>query len=116
VITWPSGLPQFVNQDGYNEQRVDGKLVTKMDSGPSVNRSIFTATPYGYNIAMNLTSTQVDILDTFYYTECKNGVVSFEWIHPRRYTSADMRFTSLPSISNAGYDNFMVSFSVEILP
>lgn len=113
---WPATLPQFVNQTGYGEQRVDGKLTTKMDSGPTVNRSLFSATPVNYKVTLTLTSAQVSILDTFYYSTCKNGVLAFTWIHPRTYAEADVRFVSVPSISNMGYDTFKVTFSMEILP
>ena len=113
---WPETLPQFVNQSGYSEQRVDGKLTTNMDSGPSINRSLFSATPFNYSVTLTLTSAQVDILDTFYYTTCKNGVLAFSWIHPRNFTEAEVRFTSVPSVTNIGYDAFRASFSMEILP
>lgn len=114
--TWPTTLPQFVNQSSYTEQRVDGKLTTSMDSGPAVTRSLFTATPVDYVVTLTLTSAQVDILDAFYYTTCKNGTLAFSWVNPRTFATASVRFTSVPSIKGAGYDTFTVSFSMEILP
>ena len=113
---WPTTLPQYINQGGYSEQRVDGKLVTAMDSGPTITRSLFSATPVTYSVELTLTSVQVDTLDLFYYTTCKNGVLPFLWMHPRNHTATNIRFTSVPSIKGKSHDTFNVSFSMEILP
>ena len=118
MAVWHVDLPQYVNDKGYKEARAQGKLETSMDSGPKQMRNLFTNVPVDFAITMSMTSNQVTILDTFYYTTCKNGTLEFIWIHPRTYaTPVTMRFTGKPpSISSKAYNTFTVTFTVEILP
>ena len=53
-ITWPATLPQYVDQNGYQEARVSGKLETEMDSGPKSMRRLYTATPVVFSIPINI--------------------------------------------------------------
>jgi hypothetical protein len=116
-MDWPTSLPQYVDIAGYTEKRGSAKLETQMDSGPEQMRNLFTAVPVYFTINLTLTSAQVTVLDTFYYTTTKNGTLEFDWLHPRTYASATMRFFGEPpSIGYKAYDAFTASFSVEILP
>lgn len=117
TIDWPSTLPQYPDQSGFGEDRVSGKIETEMDSGPNVQRSIFTATPVRFSIQLTLDTDQVGYLDTFYTDTCKNGTLEFNWIHPRTLSDVEMRFVgSPPSVSFKGYDYFTASMTVEVLP
>ena len=117
IPMWDTSLPQYVNQSGYKEQRVSGKLESKMDSGPMQMRSIYTATPIRFTVRMTLTNSQTSLLDTFFYSVCKNGTETFIWMHPRTHDSAFMRFVGKPpGYASATDDDFHTSFTVEILP
>lgn len=116
-IIWPATLPQYVDQNGYQEARVSGKLETEMDSGPKSMRRLYTATPIVFSIQLTLTSTQVGTLDAFYYTTAKHGTLPFEWKHPRTGSTVDMRFLGdSPNYVHEGAEEFVTSFSVEVLP
>jgi hypothetical protein len=117
-IDWDIGLPEFTNQSGFGETRANAKLETEMDSGPNLQRSLFTAVPVRFSIQITLTSAQVDIFDVFYTTTCKNGTLPFNWVHPRKTTQAvEMRFVGeLPSTTAFAYNAFVTTFTVEVLP
>jgi len=116
-MDWPATLPQYVDASGYSEKRGNAKLQTQMDSGPEQMRNLYTAVPVYFSVTTTLTSAQVSTLDEFYYITTKNGTLEFDWIHPRTYSEATMRFFGEPpTIAYKAYDAFTVSFSVEILP
>jgi hypothetical protein len=116
MATWPVTLPQHINAGGYSEQRGTSKLETQMDSGPVMMRNLFTAVPTSYKFSLTLTSDQVDTLEAFYSDTCLNGTLPFDWYHPRKRTSAEMRFIgNPPQITSKAYDAYTVSFSTEIL-
>lgn len=116
---WPVTLPQYVNQDGYTQKRISGKIETEMDTGPAVMRNRFTATPVVFNLAITMTNAEVTVLENFYVTTCKNGTEEFTWLHPRTGAGAVMRFIGEPPdirhLSGSDSD-FVVTFTVEIMP
>jgi len=117
AIIWDVGLPQYVNQTGYKEQRQLGKIESKMDSGPKQMRNLYTAVPVRFTFNLTLTDSQVTLLDEFYYSTCKNGTETFTWMHPRTYATVDMRFIGNPPAISAISDRmFKATFTVEILP
>lgn len=113
---WPSGLPQYVLQSGYREEKQDQVLRSNMEGGATKSRRRFTARFDLIDVRMRMSSEQAAQFENFYETTLKGGALNFDWIHPRRRTVKAMQIIGKVSISAADGDNFDVAFKVEIKP
>jgi len=117
--TWPSSLPQYVQQDSYSETIIDPVLRTAMDAGPVKTRLRFTMVPEQFNVSIPLTAAQRLVFLAFYKSDLNYGVDTFSWYHPANkidgaFIYAVCRFTSVYSISANG-NEFIASFSMEVV-
>lgn len=111
MATWPTSLPQCGEHRGWSED--PGKIVLKsdMESGPPKRRARFSAAYPIYTMAMTLTLTQWQTLNTFYKA---NPAASFTWTDPEDLSSADVVFDSRPKITSRVGSLFIVQFSIEV--
>lgn len=115
AVSWPTGLPQFVSQEGFTARTQDPVIRTEMDAGPRKTRLRYTSVPEQFDISLVLTKTQyVLFTDTFFKTALGYGASEFNWKHPITQAAAVCRFTGVYNAAPHGLD-FIVSIGMEIL-
>jgi hypothetical protein len=67
MATWPGTLPSPIS-DGYQEIMADNSIRTQMEVGVAKVRKRSTAAPVKFQLAYNMTATQVITLKTFFNT------------------------------------------------
>lgn len=113
---WPSSLPAYVQEGGYQEKFQDQNVESQMDTGPAKIRRRFTKAIRFFSVSMQMSPSQVTDFETFWQTDCKGGSVSFTWVHPRTRSAATFRFRNpAPSYSVFGGINVMVNFTMELI-
>lgn len=115
MASWPSGLPDFVIQQGYGERQQSGVVRSDVDAGPALSRRRFSAVVTQISGQQAMTPAEVATLMTFHDTTLAGGSAAFTWEHPRTGTSVSMRFTAPPAIQPRGAA-YMVALSLEVLP
>lgn len=116
--TWPTSLPQYVLEQGYNEQLPDQTVETQMDTGPVKVRRRFTVAPRRFGVVVVMDPDQIAVFEEFYGDTLAGGSLSFDWVHPRTRVSKTFRFRKPPpsinSLGNGGLD-MRVTFALETL-
>lgn len=114
--SWPSSLPAYVQEGGYQERFQDQKLESNMDSGPAKLRRRFTKNIRFFGVQMLMTQAQVTDFETFYFTTLKGGTLTFDWVHPRTQAATTFRFRNpSPTYSVTGGINVLVNFTLEVV-
>lgn len=116
MAAWPGTLPQYVDQSSYAEQPPNVTIRSEMDAGAAKLRRRFTTGPRMFNVAVQLDSTQLSTLDTFYVSTLEHGSLPFDWVHPITRAAAEFRFTAPPSYRAVSGLVFEVSLPLELLP
>lgn len=120
--SWPSSLPQTLQQKGYRETPPFLAMRYPCDKGGvDIVRQIATAGIRRISGTLLLKNDgiidDVDTLDSFYETTCGGGAISFTWATQRLpITSVTMRFVSPPKYKAEGGGNIEVQLELEILP
>lgn len=118
--TWPSTIPTFLAAGNYTETDASAVLRSSVDSGPAKVRRRFTTVPrYIAGTLQSLTSTQVETLRSFYYSDCSGGTLVFSWVHPRTGNDATFRWNDnkFPDVSlyNNTPGKYQVSINLELM-
>src|SRR5262245_26790729 len=79
---WPGTLPQFVQQDGFGESRVDNAVRSKNDDGSFKIRRRFTGKVRVYECVVQMTTEQLGFFETFYEDTLGDGCLPFDWVRP----------------------------------
>jgi hypothetical protein len=113
---WPSTLPAYVQEGGYQERFQDQKLESSMDTGPAKLRRRFTKQIRFIGVQMLMTESQVTDFEAFYFTTLKGGVLPFDWVHPRTRSATTFRFRNpSPTYGVTGGVNVLVNFTLEVV-
>jgi hypothetical protein len=112
MATWPGTLPNPTS-DGYQEVMADNAIRSRMDAGPDKVRKRSTAAPVLFQLAYNMTPTQVSTLETFFSTTINDGVNSFTMANPRTGATENFRITAPPQITISSGANYRVLISME---
>lgn len=115
TVTWPSTLPQTVDQSSFMEGFADVVERSQMDSGPAKVRRRFTSGIQPFQATITMTVAQTATLQTFFKTTTMGGSLAFEWTHPRTGATARMRFIAPPTLSQPGPQHFVAMLALEIL-
>jgi len=116
MATWPSTLPQYLEQDGFSIQQQDQTLRTPTDVGPVKVRRRFSAAVSKVQGQITVTPEQYTTLIDFFNNDCYGGSIPFEWIHPITQATANFRFKQPPAIASKTGKYFTVKLDLEILP
>lgn len=114
--TWPSTLPAFVQEGGFQERFQDQTVESQMDTGPAKIRRRFTKPIRFVGINLLMTASQASDFETFWQTTLKGGSLPFEWVHPRTRVATTFRFRSpAPTFSTTGGINVVAQFTLEVI-
>lgn len=94
--TWPTTLPDYVLENGYQEQFPKNTVETEMETGAPKVRRRFTKVFRKFQCTMMMTTDQASVFEVFYFNTCAGGSASFDWVHPRKRTAMTLRFTQPP--------------------
>lgn len=114
--TWPSGLQQFLNENGFGYETGTTSIRTENEIGPAKVRRIMTKSTDSMTCSINVTTAQYAILNHFYDITLNGGVKSFNFVHPLEGTLAEFRMVEPPSYRSIGGGNFIASMRWEKLP
>lgn len=110
---WPTNLPNYVLENGYNEQLPTNTVETEMETGPMKIRRRFTKVFRKFQVAMVMTADQADTFELFYLNTCASGAVAFDWVHPRTRLPLSFRFIKpAPAYQPYGGNYVRVSFAI----
>lgn len=80
--TWPSTLPQYVNEGGFQFALSLSSYTTGMSTGYAKKRKKYTGQYATYSVTMNCTLEQLDTFEQFFYNNLGYGVVLFDFPDP----------------------------------
>ena len=106
--TWPFGLTDTPDTEGYQELPAKNAIREEMDSGPPSLRRVATSGPKQYNCQFSLTTAEVATFETFYVTTLSDGTDEYQWNDPRTGVQYDWKFAADPVISPLGGDNWLL--------
>lgn len=113
--TWPTTLPQYVLEAGYQETLEDQTVESQMDTGPAKVRRRFTTSVRRFQVTIQCTEAQAVDFEDFYTVTLAGGSLPFEWVHPRTQVARTFRFKKPPpQVSVQGGGNTVrYSFALE---
>jgi len=115
MATWPTSLPQELNEEGFSTELIDNTIRTQMDYGPAKVRKRCTSNVMKVEGSVSLNSTQLTTFMSFFNSNCAYGATAFDWTHPLTGNNCSMRFVSPPKIRPIGGNITEVQMSLEIL-
>lgn len=74
---WPAELPQRVMHPGFSERMPDGRLFSRMDSGPGKSRRRYSSAAQGVAARILVDIDQKARFERFWNEETKGGVLPF---------------------------------------
>ena len=118
MATWPSTLPQQLEQEGFNDVFPEGAIRTEMASGNPYQRTRYTAAIEPFSGMLYLDAAQYQTLKDFWITTLGLGALSFDWVHPITGAAATVQFiaTKPPKITGTKGTLFAVQVMIEVLP
>lgn len=116
MVAWPTSLSKRQKLSGYSEKFPNMSIRTETDHGPAKTRRRFTAARREVSFTITGTSTDVDVLDTFFVTTINGGAARFDMVNPRTGSTDEYRFLEPPSIAPLSHDIWSMSCKIEKLP
>jgi hypothetical protein len=116
MVAWPNTLPLVPLVQDYQEKKQSHLTRTEMDSGHFKVRAKTTKGLEDLTLGYYMTAAQIDILEAFYEVTLGNGVLAFDYMHPRRGESVRVRFKNEPAVMAVNGFYFKVEMRLEVLP
>ena len=117
MVAWPATVPTDVLSGSYTEEPEDYTASFTPEVGPTKDRPRSSVATARLAWQQALTGAEVAALDAFYRTDLKGGVLTFTRTHPRKGTTATLKFVERPRYSEAdGIDDWRVSITVQEQP
>ncbi|MGE0699043.1 MAG: hypothetical protein AB7O57_08100 [Hyphomicrobiaceae bacterium] len=114
---WPSTLPEYVIEQGYQETPVPGTVEHEMETGHTQIRPRFTARVVRIQCQIEMDMEQLDTFETFFESTLARGSLPFEWVHPLKRTPMNFIFKKPhPTYAAFGGEYVRVSMSLESVP
>lgn len=111
--SWPTSLPQYVLQSGYNEEPLESVIRTPVEGGNTKSRRRFTGKFMKFDVRLMMTEAQAVTFEDFYWNTLKAGTLPFEWVHPRTRSAKTMKLLAPPKASSSD-GNFTYSLRLEM--
>ena len=116
IATWPSALPQLVEEQGYSGTAGDNVLRTDMEVGPPKQRVNTRVNGRQVTLAVYMDRDQyVNTFLDWWANAVAYGALNFEWTDPATEATAELRITDVyRERAESGY--LRVEIPVEIVP
>lgn len=113
TASWPASLPQFVQQQGYQESLPDQTIESEVDSGPAKTRRRFTKNLRPIQASIWVDMTQKATFEFFHNTTLDGGTAPFLWVNPLTQAMALFRFRRPPpAIAALGPDHAQIAMNL----
>lgn len=112
---WPNDLPQCFSTPSFNQKRADNVLRSQPSIGPAKTRRRTTANVTELAGEMQVTATQLTVLENFIADQIADGAKVFRFPHQFGGPMMLVRMAAPIEIGRVGA-LFSVSMSLEILP
>jgi hypothetical protein len=100
---WPITLPQYVLEQGYQENMPDNNIESSVDAGLPKARPRFTAPFQKMTFGVQMDAGQVATFTDFYKNVLATGSQPFDWVHPYTRQACTFRFTKpVPQATSQG--------------
>ncbi len=111
---WPSTLPAYVLEDGYQETLNDQTVESQTDTGSVKIRRRYTKLIRTFDLTVRMTEAQRATFETFWQTTLAGGSLTFDWVHPATRAATTFRFRKPPpSYRSVGGTIVEVRFRLE---
>jgi len=111
---WPTTLPAFTLEDGYNETLNDQTIESQNDTGNAKIRRRYTKLIQTFDVTLQMTQAQRDTFLTFWQTTLAGGSLTFDWVHPLTRSATTFRFRKPPpAFSSVGGALVRCRFKIE---
>ena len=111
--TWPIGLPQKAAPEQYQELPPFAVGQHEMDAGPPKTFGTGETEARRYSVRLDLTKTQVEILDVFYRFDLRDGELAFDWVEPRSQAPQSFLLMQEPDYAQIAGDIWRASLVME---
>jgi hypothetical protein len=115
-LVWPASLPVVPLVDGFEELAVNITIRSSIDAGPPKVRRRFTANVSQITCRYTFSKAHCTTLDDFYFVSAAGGAIPFEWLHPRREETINVRFKEPPKYTAQAPDVWTAACIFETLP
>jgi len=114
---WPIGLPQKTLKDGFSKLPRTNVISTANDRGPNTIRVVGTTAYIDYRVIFRMTTAEVAIFETFFYTTLVSGSLEFQWNDPLTgvayFWTIDQPTGQSPyALTNLGGEVYNIAFTV----
>lgn len=117
TATWPTGLPEFVLEQGYQENLEDQTIESTVESGLAKIRRRYTAPVRRFQVVVQMDTEQASLFEAFFLDTLQGGSLPFDWRHPRTGAATRFRFRKpVPSISVIGGEYVRIQMAIEAIP
>lgn len=116
TITWPANLNFILDRGSFSLDPNDQTAKSDFDDGPPLVRMRFTNPTYLYTGTITVTNSEFMVLNSFYRNELSQGMRWFVipiWVG-NSYLPHKARFKEKYTISDTGWDQYTVGFTLEI--
>lgn len=113
---WPSSLTPYPKKEGFQYQPRENRIFFGTEVGQDKTRSRTTAEVVDISWSLDVTSSQVSTLDTFFNSTLTRGTKLFTITDPVRGGTAKMKFASQITYVPMGGGNFIASFKLVKVP
>ena len=115
IATWPTGIPQIFQPDGFRIQPRPGTIRSEPDILPIRVRRRSTILLYDVGGTILLTDSQRLVFLDWYNDQLFGGVHDFNWTHPLDQTQAAvMQFTEDPEITLIGSLQYVLTVRLQM--
>lgn len=90
-IVWPASLPQLPEL-GWAEKKMSNVVQSPTDTGPAKVRRRYTRAVNHITLPFIFTEDQIATLDSFHTDTLNDGVLRFDYVHPRTGLTHACRF------------------------
>jgi antitoxin component of RelBE/YafQ-DinJ toxin-antitoxin module len=113
---WPTTLPSFVLEQGFQENLPDNNLESSVDAGQAKIRPRFTAQFQRFVLQVQMDQAQSAVFRVFFNSTLNTGSLPFDWVHPMTRQAATFRFRKpAPQASSQGGIYSVWTLNLELL-
>lgn len=113
---WPTSLPQYVLEQGYQESLPDNNLESSVDAGLAKIRPRFTAQFQRFVVTVQMDQAQSATFRDFFNNTLSTGSQPFDWVHPNTRAACTFRFRKpAPQASSQGGFYSLWTLNLELL-
>lgn len=118
AATWPAGVDDGIEVQGFSETLPNAVLRSAMDVGAAKQRRRFSAAAYPVAGSIMIPTDQVAIFKAWFEDTLGMGALRFDWAHPRTGALLTWRFigNQPPKITPVSSTWWRISMQLEVLP